>query len=364
MTLDVDRWTTGWRARAVTWGAWTVFGLAHALQNYLLATAMAHGKTPAALPVVGYGLAFGWLWALLTPVLLRVVRHFRFEARHWLTTLLVHLLVATVVAHVDVAVDLYVADPLLPDPPLAWPFYYQFMYQVRQNYLTYFVLVAAVHAWDYYRLYNERRLRAAQLEAGLAEARLEALRSQLQPHFLFNALNAIAELVHVDPAAAERTLVRLSELLRLALEAEGRQRVPLRDELRFTDAYLAIEQERFRDRLRIERAVDDDALDALVPQLVLQPLVENALVHGIGPRAGAGLVRITARRDGDVLRVEVEDDGRGVPAQPVERVGLGNTRGRLAQLYGERARLVLEPRAGGGTVARLEMPFETAGPAR
>jgi two-component system LytT family sensor kinase len=227
--------------------------------------------------------------------------------------------------------------------------------------LIYFAILGASYAFDYHRRFRDRELRAAQLEGRLAEARLEALRLQLQPHFLFNALHTVAGLVRQgeNPAAVDM-LARLSDLLRATLDGGGRPLVPLREELALAERYLAIQQVRFADRLRVERAVDPALLAAAVPPFVLQPLLENAIRHGLGVRAGAGALHLAAERAGEDLRLEVQDDGQGLAAaggSAVEGVGLGNTRARLAQLFGDTARLELLPRPGGGAIARLTLPL-------
>jgi two-component system, LytTR family, sensor kinase len=236
------------------------------------------------------------------------------------------------------------------------------MYSFHWNVLIYFTLVALCHARDFYGRYRERDRRALELESRLAVARLQALSMQLQPHFLFNALNAIAELIHESPDTAEAMVLRLAELLRLALRADNAQEIPLARELEFVRQYLEIEQVRFGDRLQVDLVIDPVTPKALVPGFALQPLVENAVRHGIYPKVGAGRIEIRASRDGECLRVEVTDDGPGLPKlEPVrDGLGLGNTRVRLAQLYGPSGRLNLESPAAGGLKVTLEVPFRLA----
>jgi len=185
---------------------------------------------------------------------------------------------------------------------------------------------------------------------------------QLNPHFLFNTLNSIASLVHEQPRA-EEMIEALSDLLRLALDASARQEVTLREELHFLDRYLLIEQIRFGERLRVEKQIDVSALDALVPILILQPLVENAVKHGIESQLAPGVIRVTAERAGKALILLVKDEGRGRAASqgPLrEGVGLSNTRSRLKELYGGRASLVLKPGAAGGFAAEVQLPWRLA----
>ncbi len=228
----------------------------------------------------------------------------------------------------------------------------------------YFTTLGCVHALAYFAEVREREAQAARLAAQVAEARLTALRTQINPHFLFNSLNALLVLIRdKDTKNAERMLELLSELLRQVLTTDDRQEVRLDEELRFLDDYLAVAQIRFSDRLRIVRAVDPGLSDALVPQFILQPLVENALRHGIGESVTGGTIEIGARLDGDDLVLWVSDDGPGISAAPnASGVGMRNTRERIATLYGERAVLALTPRSGGGALARVRIPYRRATP--
>lgn len=231
----------------------------------------------------------------------------------------------------------------------------------------YFTTLGCMHAFAYFVEAKEREAQAARLAAQVAEARLGALRMQLHPHFLFNSLNAITVLVRdQDTAAAGRMLDLLSDVLRQVLRSDKAHEVSLDTELRFIERYLAIEQVRFSDRLRVRFDVDDELLDATVPEFVLQPLVENALRHGIAKRADGGVVEIAARREGDSLVLSVTDNGPDPDASPATRsepgngLGLANVRERLATLYGARGRLELRTRSaaeGGGTLAVVTVPL-------
>lgn len=222
------------------------------------------------------------------------------------------------------------------------------------------VSMSLTHAWRLYQRERERDRRELELTASLSRAKLEALRLQLQPHFLFNTLNTISNLIRRDADAADEMITNLSELLRLSLDV-GEQEVPLRRELEILDCYLAIEQARFGRRLRVERQIDDAALDGLVPALVLQPLVENAVRHGIEPRAAPGTITIRAERTTDRLRLVVSDDGCGLkPADArTERrgIGLANTEARLRELHGDATQLVMREPPGGGVSVEIELPF-------
>jgi signal transduction histidine kinase len=240
----------------------------------------------------------------------------------------------------------------------------------------YFAVLGCMHAFAYFVEARQRETQAARLTAQLAEARLGALRMQLHPHFLFNSLNAVTVLVR-DRRTREATtmLELLSDVLRQVLRTDAAHEVPLAEELRFLEQYLAIEQVRFSDRLRVSFAVDDDVRDAAVPGFVLQPLVENALRHGIADRAEDGVVEIGARRDGADLVLWVRDNGPGLRpdagaaagaagaagAVPGAGLGLANTRERLLTLYGERARLDVTADPAGGAVATVRLPYRRHG---
>jgi two-component system LytT family sensor kinase len=206
--------------------------------------------------------------------------------------------------------------------------------------LVYWSLVGLCQAITNFRSSQERERRAAELEASLTSAKLQALRMQINPHFLFNTLNSIATLVYVNPRAADEMLGDLSELLRRSLDSMEEQEIPLEQELEFIGAYLSIEQKRFGERLRLEQSVPDGLLKALVPALILQPLVENAIRHGIEPQRGPGLISIEAKQENQHLHLIVRNNGRGLPGEDLNDtvrrgIGLANTQARLQGLYGQ-----------------------------
>lgn len=220
-------------------------------------------------------------------------------------------------------------------------------------------VLAIVHGIEYYRRLRERELHAARLETELASARLEALEAQLQPHFLFNTLHGISTLMRRDVDSAEEMLTHLSDLLRRTLRPRDGHEVALSDELELLQHYLDIMKIRFADRLTVRVDADAGVLRALVPHLVLQPLVENALQHGIARKPGNGLVEVRARREGESLEITVRDDGEGHRGGG-ERIGLSNTRRRLRELYGDAQSLILAPAEDGGLRVALRIPFRTA----
>jgi sensor histidine kinase YesM len=238
------------------------------------------------------------------------------------------------------------------------------------NIITYSLIVAGYYGYEYYRRYRERQLRSAELEGRLAQAELQNLKMQLQPHFLFNTLHTISVLMMRDAVAANHMLVRLSDLLRLSLDNVGVQEVSLKQELEFLDGYLEIEQTRFQDRLTISRLIEPVTLNAEVPNLILQPLVENAIKHGIAKQPGTGVIQIRSKLINSNLRLEIEDNGPGLVFRyglaadlksiPRPRgLGWANTQARLEQLYGAQQKFELENISTGGLVVRVTIPFRT-----
>jgi LytS/YehU family sensor histidine kinase len=234
-------------------------------------------------------------------------------------------------------------------------------YSLVPTFTVYLIWVTAFLAWEYYRKFRERELVASQLAAQLSQAKLQALRMQLNPHFLFNAMNSISMLVRRnDNTQAVRMLAGLSDLLRYVLEDSPTDEVPLRAEIDFLERYLEIERVRFQDRLHVHIDVAAETLDAFVPNLLLQPLVENAIRHGVARKVTPGRVEIHARRLGDRLILQVSDDGPGPgPAAAGTGVGVANTRSRLEQMYGGEQSFELRAAQPNGAVATISLPFHT-----
>jgi two-component system, LytTR family, sensor kinase len=367
-------------------GAWTVVAVVFAGHNYL--TYAADGRPVPLLHALWWSVAEWYTWALLTPLVIRLARRFRLAqpqlARNAAALVVLALGVAALQVGLEYAADrLAVALTGIPEITVrvwlsdgergrAMELAYLLPRKIGFSYITFWGVALAVHAVDYYRLYRERELRAVRLEGALAAAQLQALQAQLQPHFLFNTLNTIASLIPEDPAAAEETIESLSELLRATLRRDGTHEIALAQELELVDQYLRIQEIRFQDRLRVERRTDPDALSALVPPLLLQPLAENAIRHGIAPRPKGGVLTLTAERRDGWLVLTVEDDGRGFLDEDPERpagdppngVGLANTRARLERLYGDAARLDVGNRPTGGAYARVRLPLRRAAGAR
>ena len=350
-------------------GAATALGLIAAGQFFLAVQFEGEGLPFAAALI--WALPFWYIWALLSPLVVLAARRVPVEKARLLPALASHLVLAMVLslAHsIALAFIQYSAQPALSDSQETtgfFPFLMAFAsYELSSNLMTYAAIVGGTHAVGYYQRFREREVAAGKLAAQLAQAQVRALRMQLNPHFLFNAMNSIAMLIrHQRRDEAVRTVAGLSDLLRYVLEETREQEVPVRQELEFVERYLAIERIRFHDRLRVRVDADPAAMDALVPNLVLQPLVENAIRHGIAKRAAAELVTVSARKSGISLRLVVTDDGPGpgthnVPANG-NGVGINNTRARLEQLYGSEQTFALESGIPNGTVVTVEIPFHT-----
>jgi hypothetical protein len=341
---------------AIYFAAWTAVALATTQLQYFAQPAASAERYWQMLPDA---LASCWLWALFTPLILWFARIVPIDRRNWPRTLAIHLALSGVVTLVDVMILREVSPYLGSASVAARPaIYVTFLRQYFLYTLCYFVIVALQHVRYYASLSTERDLRAAQLEGQLSAARLTALQGQLRPHFLFNTLNMIAEQVHTDPNGADAMLTRLGVLLRSSFVETDRERVPLRRELELLESYVEIMQGRFS-RLSFELDIDPAALDALVPRFMLQPLVENAIKHGVEPREEGGRVVVRARRESGSLRLEVRDNGDGLLGTIREGTGVRNTRERLLHLYGDgRQRFDLVADPAGGTVASVTMPFD------
>jgi two-component system LytT family sensor kinase len=348
-------------------GVWTLLALFFSGQNVV--RWLVSGRQINWLEAVGFEFLYWAPFALLTPFLLFMCRRFRLEPGRMRRGLLAHTVASVVFALAQTVMAFalrYVAAlalnlPTLTINAMVANMRMAFWLVVLTALWKYWVFVGIYHAFDYYRRYRERQMRASQLETELATSQLQALRMQLQPHFLFNTLHSVSMLNLTDADAANRVLVKLSELLRLTLQNTGYQEVPLETEIDFLDRYLEIESIRFQDRLDVRFHLDDDVHDALVPNLALQPLVENAIRHGIAKSSTAGTIEVRAgRRDGRLV-LEVADDGPGLSdGWDAERdlgLGLKNTRSRLRHLYGDDHLLEFLDAPDGGLIVRLTIPF-------
>lgn len=318
-----------------------------------------------------------WIWFLLTPMVLRLGKRFRLERGHLSRRIPFHLFMSVVVSFGELAFEsaLLYGLHLFPNLMTSYVATLSFLFIIgfHQGIMTYWGILGVQYAWGWYQRYEEGRrqalrleLRSSELEKQLVQAHLSALRAQLQPHFLFNTLNTIMVLVRQHKGReAEEMLARLSDLLRAVLEDAEQQEVPLSRELEHLRLYLSIEQVRFQDRLRVEIDVDPEILDAVVPSMGLQPIVENAIRHGIGRSSSAGSIVISASLENGKLAIRIRDDGPGLNAAagaPARGIGIANTRARLARLYGDAAQLSVENGANRGVVATMILPHRVAPP--
>jgi signal transduction histidine kinase len=347
--------------RRVGWllvvSAWTLVGLGYF-------ASLVYGTTQQTAPgtnwvqLLVFAVGTGWIWAALTPAVLWLIRNTTFDSGRQLESAGVYVAAGLGFFLVSGVLEwlLGIATGVTA-PGQFWATLLTECIETRI--LAFLAMVTLAWATRYLALYRTRHLHASDLEARLAKTHLQVLKMQLQPHFLFNTLNAIAELVHTDPEAADQMITRLGRLLRLSLDHASHQVVPLRQEADFLRVYMDIEQVRFQDRLQVVWDLAPDTLDGAVPTLLWQPVLENAIRHGVTPLAGRGRIVITSRREAEDLVLEIRDNGRGLPpgGAPRQGVGLRNVRERVEQLYGPRARFVLSPALGGGTAATLRLPF-------
>jgi len=302
------------------------------------------------------------LWALFSFFILWLAQKFPIDQNNWYRSVPVHML-GSIFLHLLITTI----------------YYYKFVFSyftgseqgskllltlikpLYSNIIIYWIIFGIIISLDYYRKYRDRELKAARLQTQLTQAQLAALKMQLHPHFLFNTLHAISALIHKDPDTADQMICRLSDLFRLTLEKSDLQEAPLKEELEFLKLYLAIEKTRFGDRLEVIQNIEPETLDAAVPNLILQPLVENAIQYGIAPLLGKGKIEIHSKRKNGSIVIEIRDNGIGTgnndKTQPDERLGIVNTKKRLSQLYGENHCFSLQTGKEGGTRVIIEIPY-------
>jgi two-component system, LytTR family, sensor kinase len=353
----------GVRARVIA-GVATVLGIFSTFQAYNYVALFTERK-PRMTHLLALNMTYWYAWGLLVPGILWVARRYRFERHTWRRATPVHAVCVILFTFAHAVLAVSMREPLVA--AFGWPsgrwleeFQRLFFLNFDWDMMTYWAVVGLSHALDYHGEAQERALTAAQLQTRLAEAQLQALQRQLHPHFLFNTLHTISALMHRDTEAADAMLARLSDLLRLTLDRLGVQEIRLKEELEFLEKYLEIERTRFGERLTVDMEIEPETLDASVPNLILQPLVENAIRHGIAPRIGGGRLQIVARRTGDRLWLMVRDNGPGLPEAKLDAfnrgVGVSNTRSRLQHLYPGRHRFEFHQPSDGGLAVTIEIP--------
>lgn len=359
---------SGRRRLAVITGAWCYFAVLLTVNNYVYPAMMGQPVTlldAARFPLITYA-----IWTLFTPLILLFcerIRRLRLRPLIWIAAhsafaVLILLLIAAAWIPLTPAVD-----SLANVPHASWHFLSILFWQsLAWNLWMYWVIVGIFYGLDYYFGARDAKLRAAQLEGELAKAELEVLKNQLQPHFLFNTLNLVSSLIHTDQSSADDMIGDLGSLLRMSLESHATQEVTLAVEMKAVELYLNIQRLRFQDTLTIEIQIAPDTLDARVPHLILQPLIENAFRHGISKRVGPGLLKIESSKVNGILKVSISDNGTNSEGNGLKEnglitktgIGLSNTRARLERLYGGRAALNLIQSPVGFSV-ELEFPVTT-----
>ena len=358
-----------YRTYLKTWlivvAVWAILGVIWAGPIYFEMKPMGH----TAWRIFTFGILTWLAWAPLTPVVSWVARKFSLVGEKWLRNLAIHLpaFVLVSAAHSAAATALVLSlkpwDEIGDSPKDFWPrFISRTTGQLGSDLLIYGGVIGICYALDYYRKYREREFLATRLEAQLAQAQLESLRMQLHPHFLFNTLNGIVGLVRDNKnQTAVNMLVGLSDLLRHTLEHSAKQEVELRQEIIFIKLYLGIQQMRFSDRLRIQYDIHPGTTHAMVPNLILQPLAENALRHGIAHSADLGVIGISSALENGNVRLTVYDDGAGLPddwqLKGGAGIGLANTAARLQQLYDDNHQFDIRNRPAGGVEVVIVIPL-------
>ncbi|HYO79424.1 MAG TPA: histidine kinase [Thermoanaerobaculia bacterium] len=336
---------------------WTAYGLFFSLQVYF--TYVSTYRPIAIADAFGSQMIAALIWAVGTLWTIRVSRRWPIDRVNWKRRLLVHALHCVAFTVVLGAAHAYVDTYFFRKFSMKLETFRAFLFMLDREITTYWAVVFVTQAYDYHWRFRNVQLRAVQLQSELATARLDLLRVQLHPHFLFNTLNTISSVIHEDVDAADRMIANLGQFLRATLAQSETPEVTLRQELELLDCYLQIQKVRFEDELQLDFEIAPDVLDALVPTLLLQPLAENAIKHGLNDGSGNVILRIVARRDGSDLFVQVCDTGDGSlsPARTGLGVGLANTQMRLRQLYGDSQRLEFERRAGEGFLVTLRIPL-------
>ena len=364
----------------VFYGIWTAVALVFAGEIKAIKDHL--GEPISWLKAFVTSISFFYLWAVLSLFVLGLGRRFPIEKPHWRRNIPIHVTLSFIFPAIHIALFLFVDElgvwlKLMKESALAseattstsyWEtFQVFFMDNFASGVLMYWIILLVGQSTRIYHQYKEKQIEFSQLESQLAQAQLQSLKMQLHPHFLFNTLNSISTLIHKDPESADRMLTRLSDLLRLTLESAGTQEIDLQHEIDFLMRYLEMEQIRLGDRLVVEMDIEPELLDARVPNLILQPLVENAIRHGIAPHARQGVIQIRGVRQNGMIELEVSDNGAGISEETKqelnEGVGLSNTRQRLQQLYGDEHQFELKNSPDGGFVASLQIPYQNSLPA-
>lgn len=366
---DVNISGVSWKTVGIAFAVWTILGLSFTSEAYLRHFKVGMLVAPAWVYVVEI-MTSTYIYAAFSPIVLRIGRRFPLELKipkkSFAGRIFIHLIISTVFSMVSLYLTNFISYQwqgdlckdcldlnMLLDPFL-----------LHRGIIVYWGIVFVGQGIDYFRRFNNEKLRVAQLSSQLSEAQLSALKMQIHPHFLFNTLNSIVGLIQEDHDAAELMTTKLSEFLRMTLQNSGELMATLRQEFYFLKTYLDIEKVRFQERLSIEFVYDENILSAKIPHLILQPLVENSIKHGIGSKKTGGKIIISAHRVEDNLILKVEDKGNRFSenshnfAPRKNGVGLKNTEARLRQLYGDNFSFEFDAKGENGTVVTIRIPFE------
>ncbi len=359
MALTLTSRTRRFLPWALIFVAWTLIVVTFSVQAYVFA--VARGRPDNFWHEFLVASTDWYIWAALTPLVLFFCRRFRITKDNWLSAVPVHFAVGIVISFLQLAIQVRLNYIVNPGYKMTyWRVLYFFAtFKGHINLLTYWVIVALNHGFYYYEQSRTRELAWSRMETDLANAQLQVLNMQLHPHFLFNTLHSISTLISDDPQAARQMVLKLSDLLRASLNKIDQPAVPLHQELELLECYISIEQTRFKDRLTIEKEIDPSALVCEVPTMILQPLVENAVRHGIGKHRQADLISIVAQRASGRLLLEVRNRIGSVEngGSTVARgIGHSNTRARLEQLYNGQHSFEIANREGGGVSVKLSLP--------
>ena len=364
-------WQRRWVRLAFIWGIWTFIGIVFTFQGYFFSF---RSERPMPLTESAYiQMTWAYLFAFATPLVLWAAARLPIERSNWIRSALLHIPISIVLSVALTALGRVLIWLRFSYPmgrPLTLESVTRFVIGNFSEAIGIYLLIALTsYAFSYYRRYREGQLRTLQLEAQLSQAQLQALKMQLHPHFLFNTLHSISALLNKDVAAARKMITRLGDFLRLTLENSGSQEVTLQQEMDFLSCYLEIERIRFQNRLVTRMDLGEHTLAAKVPNLILQPIVENAIRHGIAPRSTPGLIEIEAKQHNGTLRIQVRDNGPGLSEHRTSEIlfkkglGLANTENRLKRLYGAAHLFDLRNNPDGGLIVTLEIPFHKDGAA-
>jgi two-component system LytT family sensor kinase len=370
-TLNPPWWRRRWTRWAIIWAIWTFIGIVFTLQGYF--TSYRSERPVKFVDALNVQMSWSYLWALATPLVLWATGRLSIERNNWIRNSLLHIPISLVLSVIVTAlgrVVIWLNWGYRMGMPLSFESVTRFVIlNFTEGIGIYLLIALTAYAFSYYRRFRQGELKTLQLEAQLSQSQLQALKMQLHPHFLFNTLHSISALLTKDTEAARKMITRLGDFLRLTLENSGTQEVTLQQEMEFLKCYLEIERVRFQDRLVTRMEVAPQALDAKVPNLILQPIVENAIRHAIAPRSTPGLIEIQAKHHNGTLRIQVRDNGPGLPTHRTSGIlfkkglGLANTETRLKHLYGAAHLFDLTNDPDGGLIVTLEIPFSTDGAA-